>query len=99
MKRPVSLTAHRNKVEARRKRELAKDIERQVSGLVKERDIRAYGFVGIASDGKAYALWDTGGAIPMRVLPHVFGQALSDDIFNSGVEDDWRPALPVKPAP
>lgn len=97
MKRPVSLSAHRNKVEARRKRELANDLTRQVRDLVKERDIRAYAVVAVGSDGGFYALWDTGAIMPMRAFPNAVSQALSDDIHNSGVDDDWRPTLTIKP--
>lgn len=91
--RPVSLSCHRNKVESHRKRVMANDLTRQVGKLVRDHDVRAYAVVAVASDGGFYALWDTGGVMPMRAFPVAVGQALSDDIHNSGVADDWRPPL------
>ncbi|MBG7616480.1 hypothetical protein IWC96_14475 [Brevundimonas sp. BAL450] len=97
MKRPVSLSMHRNKVEARRKRVVAADLTRQVGKLVRDCDVRAYAVVAVSSDGGFYTLWDTGGVMPMRAFPHAIQQALSDDIHNSGAEDDWRPSLKTTP--
>lgn len=93
MKKPVSLSVHRNKVESRRKRDRAKDLKRGVEAMVRENDIRAYAVVGIASDGKAYSLWDTGGALPMWAFAGTVEQVLRADIESSGVPDDWRPTL------
>lgn len=61
----VQLSVHRNKLESRRKRALAKELQRDTEKLVRENDIRAYAVVGIGADGKAYALWDTGAILPM----------------------------------
>jgi len=55
--RPVSLQAHKNTVENRRKRSLAKKATSAVEAIIRERDIRAYAFIGIGSDGQAYASW------------------------------------------
>ena len=92
----TSLSVHRNKVEARRKRELAKDLRDRISDLVKEHDIRAYAVVGIAADGKAYALWDTGAVLPMWAFPETIAAMLRRDIEESGVVDDWRPNITLK---
>lgn len=91
--KPVSLSVHRNTIEGRKKRERARDASAQVLNLMRQEDIRAYAFVGIAADGGTFALWDTGGIVPMRVFPSVVREALSDDIFNSGIEDDFRAAI------
>ena len=92
-KKPVSLTVHRNKVEAHRKRERATTLKRQVEAMVRERDIRAYAVVGIGADGQAYVLWDTGAIMPMRAFPAVVADVLNADIAMCEVEEDWRPAL------
>lgn len=92
----VSLGLHKNTVERRTKRERAKAAVANVAGLMRQEDIRAYAFVGISAEGKAYALWDTGAIMPARAFPHVVVEALSDDIHNANLEDDWRPSLPIK---
>lgn len=66
--------------------------------MVVQEDIRAYAIVGIGATGKAFALWDTGGAMPMRAFPAVVAEILTTDIHNAmsdGLEDDWRPTLKV----
>ena len=92
----VRLSVHRNKVESRRKRDLAKSLTNGVGAMVKERDIRAYAVVGIAADGKAYALWDTGAALPLWAFADTVAHVLREDIRDSGLEDDWKPTLTSK---
>lgn len=94
--KPVALTMHRNKVEARRKRVLAKELCGRVESLVRERDIRAYAIVGIGADGDAYALWDTGAILPLWAFADTMAHVLREDIRSTEVEDDWRPTLTVK---
>lgn len=89
----TKLSVHRNKVEARRKRELAADVDNRVGRMVRECDIRAYAFVGIAADGKAYALWDTGAVLPLWAFADTVATILRTDIQDSNVADDWRPNL------
>lgn len=96
MAKTVSLTAHRNTVEARRKRVLAKDMRCRVESLVRERDIRAYAVVGIAADGSAHALWDTGAILPLWAFADTVSHVLREDIRNSEIADDWRPTLTLK---
>lgn len=95
-KRPVSLTVHKNTVESRRKRTLARDLQTGVENLVRERDIRAYAIVGIAADGRAYALWDTGAIMPKWAFPATISAVLQRDMESHDVEEDWRPALNPK---
>lgn len=92
----VKLSIHRNKVEARRKRELAKDLQNRVEAMVRENDIRAFAVVGIAADGQAYALWDTGAILPMWAFADTVATILKKDIDNCGVVDDWKPNLTLK---
>lgn len=92
----TSLSVHRNKVEARRKRELGKNLGQRVNALVKERDLRAYAVVGIASDGTAYALWDTGAILPQWAFADTIATILRKDIAECDVVDDWRPNLTLK---
>lgn len=91
-----SLSVHKNKIEARRKRELSEDLTRRVKALVKEEDLRAYAIVGISAEGKAFALWDTGAIIPMWAFADTIGNALRRNIEESGVSEDWKPALNVR---
>jgi hypothetical protein len=95
MPKSVSLTVHRNKVENRRKRDLSKTLRSSVEHMVREQDIRAYAVVGIAADGKAYTLWDTGAVLPMWAFADTVAHVLREDIRESGIEDDWRPTLKV----
>jgi transcription elongation factor len=94
--KPVSLSVHKNKVEARRKRVLAKELRRHVEGVVREQDVRAYAIVGISADGSAFSFWDTGATMPIWAFADTVAHVLREDIRNSDVEDDWRPALSVK---
>lgn len=94
--KPVSLSSHRNKVEARRKRTLANDLVRRVGKMVRDEDIRAYAVVGIGSDGGAYALWDTGAVLPMWAFADTVAHVLRTDIVQSEIKDDWRPNLTLK---
>lgn len=96
MSRAASLSAHRNTIERRRKRELARSAVVAVERTIREQDIRAYAFVGISSDGRAFASWDTGAILPQWAFPATVEAALRRDMEESGVEEDWRPALPVK---
>lgn len=96
MAKAVSLTAHRNKVEARRKRELARDIAERTTKLVRDKDIRAFAFVAIDAAGRMHALWDTGAIMPMWAFPDTIGNALRRNMEDSGVREDWRPALTLK---
>lgn len=91
--KPIPLAVHRNTIQGRRKRERAKEASRNVFSVMRQEDIRAYAFVGIGSDGKCFALWDTGGVVPMRVFPGVVKEVLSDDIAQSGLEDDFRASI------
>ena len=94
MAKPVNLTVHKNTVERRRKRELAKTLKSLVDTLTRENDLRAYAIVGIGADGNAYALWDTGDILPMWAFADTVSHVLREDIRSSNVEDGWRPALP-----
>jgi hypothetical protein len=93
----ISLTVHKNKVEARRKRELSKCLTAQVERLVRNEDIRAFAVVGINAGGKAFALWDTGAVLPRWAFADTVATVLRKDIEdNSEAEDDWRPSLTLK---
>lgn len=90
----ISLSVHKNKVEARRKRELSKFLRSKVENLVREQDLRAYAVVGINANGEAFALWDTGAILPRWAFADTVAAVLRKDIEeNSEVDDDWKPAL------
>lgn len=91
--KPISLAVHRNTIEGRKKRGRARDASKSVLAIMRQEDIRAYAFVGIAADGRCFTTWDTGAVVPMRVFPGVVREVLSDDIFNAGLEDDFRAAI------
>ena len=96
MAKSISLTVHRNKVESRRKRDLAKDVQSQVEAIIRENDVRAYAFVAIAADGTAYSRWDSGAVMPLVAFPATVAELLHRDIANSDVVDDWKPNLTLK---
>lgn len=96
MPKSVSLSVHRNKVENRRKRDLAKSLTHNVQNMVRENDIRAYAVVGIAADGNAYALWDTGAVLPLWAFADTVAHVLREDIRSADIADDWRPNLTLK---
>lgn len=92
----ISLSVHKNKLEARRKRELSKRLKANVETLVREEDIRAYAVVGINANGSAFALWDTGAILPRWAFADTVATILRKDIEDhSEAEDDWRPTLTV----
>lgn len=92
----LRLHVHKNKVESRRKRELAKCLQRNVEALVREQDIRAFAVVGINSEGQAFAMCDTGAILPQWAFADTVSNILRRDIEASAVEDDWRPSLTVR---
>lgn len=89
----TNLTVHRNRVEARRKREVAKRLTTETAKMVRDADIRAYAVVGIAADGSAHAIWDTGAIMPMWGFPETVGAILRRDMDNLAPEEDWTPSL------
>jgi transcription elongation factor len=91
--KPVSLAVHRNTIERRRKQTLAKELTRRTGDMVRSADIRAYAVVGIAADGSAHAIWDTGAILPMWAFAETVAHVLRVDMDNSGAKEDWRPAL------
>ena len=97
MAKPLSLSVHRNGIEARRKRELAGRLSRQIPDLVKGADVRAYAFVALDSEGKSRCLWDTGGIVPLWSFADMVGAMLRRDIEESGVDEDWKPSLSANP--
>lgn len=96
MSKTVSLSVHKNTVERRRKRELAKDVQGQVEALIREADVRAFAFVAIDANGKAHARWDTGAILPMWAFPATVMEVLKLDMEQSGADEDWKPNLTVK---
>ena len=96
MAKTVSLSAHRNTVEHRRKRTLSRELRRGVEKMVRDEDIRAYAIVGIAANGSAFALWDTGAILPLCAFADTVSHLLRDSIRDAGIVDDWRPSLTAK---
>lgn len=63
--------------------------------LVREQDIRAYAIVGLAADGSAHAVWDTGSVVPMWAFTDVVSAVLRRSIENNidVIAEDWRPEI------
>ncbi len=91
--RPVNLTVHKNTIEKRRKRGLAKDVGSSVEALIRETDLRAYAFVGIAANGKGYALWNTGAIMPKWCFGSAMGSILERDMERTNAGEDWKPPI------
>lgn len=96
MAKVASLTLHKNKLEARRKKDVGRGISAGIAKKVRDADIRAYAFVGIDAGGKAHCLWDTGAIMPMWGFPSAVAVMLQDNMSSSGVDEDWKPALPAR---
>ena len=92
-KKVIHLSVHKNTVERRRKNDLAKTLGHSVQQMIKAHDLRAYAIVGIDSEGKAYAMWDTGAIMPIWGFADTVSAILSRDIEDSGAEEDWKPPL------
>lgn len=87
----VRLSVHKNTVARRRKKERATVMSKAAADMCRVHDVRAYAIVGIACDGRAYASWDTGRALPMWAFADTVATVLRKDIETCEVEDDWRP--------
>lgn len=93
MAKTKSLSVHRNTIENRRKRERATAVSKQAGTLLRDVDVRAYAIVAIDAQGSPYALWDTGGTMPMIAFPSMVATILTANIGSTDVQDDWRPTL------
>jgi hypothetical protein len=89
-KNPVSLGMHRNTVANRAKRAMAKDFGILVEAMIRENDIRCAAFIGISSDGSAFAQWDTGGIVPLYGFPETMGAILRASVESSGAQEDYK---------
>lgn len=94
MAKALSLQVHRNRIEARRKRDIGRDISHGIAKKVRDADIRAFAFVGIDAKGAAHCLWDTGKVLPLWGFPHAVAAMLQNDIEAAGIKEDWKPPLP-----
>lgn len=93
MPKSASLSLHKNSIERRRKREMSDSLVTHVRKMVRECDVRAYAVVGIGADGKARAVWDSGGVMPLWAFGETMGAVLREDVLNHVEDDDWRPPL------
>jgi hypothetical protein len=90
MTRAVNLTAHKNTLANRQKRDRAKDAGTRVEAMIRENDIRSFAFVGLGSDGRAFTFWDTGGIVPLFGFPETMGAILRIDVDRGGAEENYR---------
>lgn len=93
MKKPISLSVHKNQVERRRRKDLRREMQDHCYKMTSSGNIVAYSIVALADDGRAFAVWDTGGAIPMWSFPQTVAAVLKEDIQESEVEDDFKRPL------
>lgn len=89
----VHLTVHKNTIERRRKRLLAREMAAAAGDMARERDIRAWAIVGLGADGRAYAAWDTGAVMPKWAFAATMADILRCDVNESETEEDWKPPL------
>jgi len=93
----TSLSCHKNTVEKRRKRQIAKDITRSGAKMCRDVDIRAYALVGIDANGRSHCEWDTGSILPLWAFADTVAAMLRRDLEESGVDETWKPpVLPIK---
>lgn len=90
MSRTVNLTAHKNTLAGRQKRDRAKEAGSRVEAMIRENDIRSFAFTGLASDGRAFTFWDTGGIVPLFGFPETMGAILRIDVDRVGVAEDYQ---------
>lgn len=94
--KPTKLSAHKNTIEKRRKKELANDITRAGAKMCRDRDIRAYALVCIDSKGRGYVNWETGSIVPIWAFTGMISAILQRDIEEADLDETWRPPLPIK---
>lgn len=88
-KKPVSLTAHKSQIERTRRRTVRQDMQQSARQMASQNNIVAYAIVGLSDDGRAFAAWDTGGAVPMWAMPQTVAEILRADLDQSGEDDDF----------
>ena len=88
----VDFSVHKNTRERRHRKAMQAAMTKAAKDMG-QRDIVAYAFVAIRSDGEALASWDTGAALPLWAFAPTIAEVLRKDIEASGVEEDWRPSL------
>jgi transcription elongation factor len=92
MVKRVNLSAHRNTIERRHRKQMQKELVSSATSMG-EADIRAYAIVAFRADGTALATWDTGSIMPLWGFAPSIQAVLERDIADSDVEDTWCPAL------
>ena len=93
-KKPVNLSAHKSQIERTRRRTVRHEMQGAAGQMASQNNIVAYAIVGLSDDGRAFAAWDTGGAVPMWAMPQTVAEILRADMDQSGVDDDFaRPVL------
>lgn len=92
-KKPVSLSLHKSNIERTRRREVRGEMVQGAKAMASQNNIVAYASVGISDDGRCFALWDTGGVLPMWGFPEAIKSILDEDMAGSGVAEDFRKPL------
>lgn len=90
-KKPTNLTAHRNTLYKRKRKEKRDDLMHDIKRGFSEIDVRAYALVTIDSEGMARCYWDTGSIMPMWGFPGTVEAVIRRDIEESDVDETWKP--------
>jgi hypothetical protein len=89
----ASLSVHKNKIEARKRRELQRDMSRSVHEINQARHVKAYAIVTFNDDGSACCDWDTGGIMPMWGFGEAVSEVLRTDLAQRAHHEDYRPKI------
>ena len=92
----VKLSVHKNTVEKRRKKSVAKGLVQHTSRIVKDYDIRAYAVTMIDSEGEAHCIYDSGSIMPMWCFAETMGAIVKSKMETEPQEETWKPPLNIK---
>ena len=92
-KKTVSLKAHKSQIERTRRKAIRAEMRDCVGAMASQNNLVAYAIVGLSDDGRAFAAWDTGGAVPMWAMPQVVAEVLRADMDTGEVAEDFKRPL------
>lgn len=89
----TNLTAHRNTLRRRKRKEAQQELVKGVRRLATSSDCRAYAVVVFDDNGEARTMWDTGRMIPEWAFPKMIEHVLGADVRNAKCDrpDDFIP--------
>lgn len=89
----LNLTAHRNTLRRRKRKEAQRELIKGIRRLATSSDCRAYAVVVFDDNGEVRAIWDTGRMIPEWAFPKMVEHVLGTDVRNEKCDrpDDYLP--------